>query len=100
MPAICPKCDRPVPKVSIVPLHATSGPGQDTWKGVAYTCPHCSVILSIQIDPIAIRTDSNNYVSKKIEESQTELERQITKAKASLSQEIAALARVVQKIAK
>jgi hypothetical protein len=32
--------------------------GGNAWRALAYTCPSCDAVLSVQIDPIAIKTDT------------------------------------------
>ena len=34
------------------------------WKCIAFCCPHCNSILSVQIDPIAIKTDIVNELRR------------------------------------
>lgn len=52
----CPKCEKPLSSVRFEEIDITFN-GSPAWKGVAYICPVCSTILSVQIDPIAIQTD-------------------------------------------
>lgn len=63
----CPKCDSFISKVNIeyVEIDLLNAP---KWKGVSYLCPVCNVILSVQIDPIAIRTDLLNGISNALQE--------------------------------
>jgi phage FluMu protein Com len=52
----CPKCEQLITQITAG--HVTiSIPGGDKWNGISYTCPHCQTILSVQIDPIAIKND-------------------------------------------
>lgn len=53
---MCPHCKAPVSLVSIKDIQAQALLGA-TWKAVAYCCQACQAIISIQIDPIAIRTE-------------------------------------------
>lgn len=59
----CPKCERPVLRAN---LHAidVGVPFGTTWKGVSYNCPNCGTVLSVGIDPIAIKTDIVNAIKK------------------------------------
>jgi hypothetical protein len=54
----CPKCNQAVIIVNAfeVEIHAMPSPGH-TWRGLKYCCPSCGCILSVQMDPIAIKTD-------------------------------------------
>ena len=55
MSANCPKCDSSISRVNLsdMPVHS----GNKRYVGVAYTCPSCRSVLSVSIDPIAIKTD-------------------------------------------
>jgi hypothetical protein len=52
----CPKCDKVLGHVNLVEISAGQMFG-DQWRAIKYCCPHCKVILSVQIDPIALKTD-------------------------------------------
>ncbi len=56
MVAKCPKCESSITNANLADLNVGS-PFAQQWKGIAYTCPRCSTILSVAIDPIAIKTD-------------------------------------------
>ena len=51
----CPKCEAPISSVTIETISVKAKP--QNWTGVSYLCPSCSWVLSVAIDPIAIRTD-------------------------------------------
>lgn len=59
----CPKCDKIITNVNLGNVFA-SVPGGTKWKAISYLCPFCSVILSVQIDPIAIKTDTLKALGK------------------------------------
>lgn len=51
----CPKCEKQVTRVKCEGITVdVSGGG---WKGISYSCPWCHAILSVAIDPIAIKAD-------------------------------------------
>lgn len=56
----CPKCERSLSDLTIVPLKLKISSSQ-TYKGLAYTCPYCSSVVSsgpdflAQADEIAAR---------------------------------------------
>ena len=52
----CPGCGKIVGHVNLVEINASALFGQQ-WRTVKYCCPHCNVILSVQIDPVALKTD-------------------------------------------
>ena len=51
----CPKCEKPVSSVKAEAISAVVG--LENWKAVSYCCPWCDTVLSVQIDPVAIKTD-------------------------------------------
>ena len=54
---LCPKCSTPVTHVNITEVGASSFTGKQ-WRGISYDCPSCRGILSVQIDPVALKTDT------------------------------------------
>jgi hypothetical protein len=61
----CPKCDRIVPKIYCEGIDIEV-PGGASWKGINHCCPFCHAVLSVQIDPIAIKTDIIDGLFKKL----------------------------------
>jgi hypothetical protein len=57
MAAKCPKCDKLLGSVNISDVTVSSLPGP-SWNGIAYLCPFCLSILSVGIDPVALKTDT------------------------------------------
>jgi hypothetical protein len=49
----CPKCDHRLSKVNVE--YAEICGYNTTYKGVSYVCPHCSAVLSVSIDPLAVK---------------------------------------------
>lgn len=54
--ANCPKCGRTARTVNAENVSVDGGPSH-RWVGVAYTCQSCSAILSVAIDPIAVKDE-------------------------------------------
>lgn len=52
----CPKCEKVLTSVIIEKMNISVNL-QPMWLGVSYVCPHCRTILSVGIDPIALKTD-------------------------------------------
>ena len=52
----CPACHVAITSVEIEGIDVTQGL-QTLWKGVSFGCPHCHIVLSVGIDPIALKTD-------------------------------------------
>ena len=51
----CPKCDS---SFTSVRLENVDVKGAETWNGVAYACPHCSVAFGVAIDPVTLNADA------------------------------------------
>ena len=52
----CPHCKNAITHVNCVGLDGRSP--VMVWKIVSHNCPHCHSSLGMQIDPIAIKTDT------------------------------------------
>jgi hypothetical protein len=53
--ADCPKCNHSLSGVDSE--HMTVFSGMQQWNGIAYSCPACHVLLSVEIDPVALKAD-------------------------------------------
>ena len=53
----CPKCEQLLTDVSLE-LVDINGPDGRSWKGVAYLCRFCLTILSVGMDPLALKFDT------------------------------------------
>jgi len=67
MAGLCPKCEKPITRVSLEKVDVTQG-SQAKWLGVSYSCPWCMTILSVGIDPIALKTDTINGVVSQLQD--------------------------------
>ncbi len=61
----CPKCESTITNVKIEGVDVYVSMNK-RWRGVSYICPSCNSVLSVQIDPVALKTDIINGVVKKI----------------------------------
>ena len=61
MAAMCPQCNATISHLNIQEM-ISSGLLGPQWRTIAFLCPICQKILSIQIDPIAIKTDIINAI--------------------------------------
>lgn len=61
----CPKCGEVVSSVRIEDVDVSLS-SQITWRGVSYCCPSCNAVLSVQIDPVALKTDIINVIMEEI----------------------------------
>ena len=52
----CPNCDKTLTNVNIEDVTISVG-FTPTSKGVSYVCPDCHSILSVQIDPVALKAE-------------------------------------------
>lgn len=53
----CPSCEALVTTVTIDSVDAR-GPKGSIFRAASYLCPYCRTILSIQIDPLAVKIDT------------------------------------------
>ena len=51
----CPKCNAVLDSVSLKQIKVKAT-GQN-WFGVSYQCPYCNAVLSVSIDPVALKED-------------------------------------------
>ncbi len=65
MSGLCPYCERPVSRLTISACVAGM-PGGGDFNAISYSCPMCRKIVSVQIDPIAIKTDTVEGVVKEL----------------------------------
>jgi phage FluMu protein Com len=52
----CPKCEKTLATVSVENTGIVVGM-QKKWRGISYFCPYCKTILSVSIDPVALKAD-------------------------------------------
>ena len=52
----CHKCEKTVSSVKVEDVDVVVG-FTPRWRGVSFLCPHCSSVLGVGIDPIALKTD-------------------------------------------
>ena len=50
-----PECKTPLDRVKVEHLRVEAAGGP--WTGVSYICPFCLMVLSVGIDPIALKAD-------------------------------------------
>jgi hypothetical protein len=53
----CPKCEATVSSVQIRNVTVSAGIGGPSWNGIKYLCPTCNCVLSVAIDPVALKND-------------------------------------------
>lgn len=63
----CPHCKRSISSVELKDISCNVNM-EPKWNGITYVCPHldCSSIISVQIDPIAIKTDIIDWLFEKL----------------------------------
>ena len=53
----CPSCGNVARRVNVDNIEfRTNDIGGPVWNGVSYKCPSCNTILSVSIDPAALKT--------------------------------------------
>ena len=59
----CPQCDKIIDHAYVTSIDIKEDVLKGTtFEGVAYSCPHCRAVISLSIDPIAIKTSIINAV--------------------------------------
>ena len=53
----CPSCKKLINYAKIEPFELRQGL-QQKWKGVSYKCPDCDTIISVGMDPLALKADT------------------------------------------
>jgi hypothetical protein len=63
----CPYCKKNITSVEIKWIDINENM-QPVWKWISYVCPHldCNTLLSVSIDPIAIKTDIIEWLLEKL----------------------------------
>ncbi len=51
----CPKCSAPISSVTLETITIKAQP--TNWKGLSYLCPSCNCVLSVSIDPVALKAE-------------------------------------------
>ena len=54
----CPKCDHAVNRYIFEVVEARESIGTVGRKAVSFLCPHCKAVLGVQIDPLAVKTET------------------------------------------
>lgn len=57
--ALCPHCEKPLLTVRMNPMTGTS-PNLSQWNCVAFSCPSCQKVISVDVDITAVRSDILN----------------------------------------
>lgn len=61
----CPGCSKTLTSVKIEGMDIKQG-FQSAFNGVSYLCPSCKVVLSVGLDPIALKADTVDAVVKEL----------------------------------
>lgn len=63
----CPSCGKLLSEIHFEEVSAAPGFfSQGAWRSLAYLCPHCRAVLSVQIDPIAVRSEVFEHVDQAV----------------------------------
>lgn len=65
----CPSCDAAISTVQIKPLKGIVS-ARSSLKCIAHTCPLCLHVLSVQVDPLALQSDTVNAVVAALRKAQ------------------------------
>ncbi len=58
----CPKCDSIIAHVNL--KEVTINAPDANWTGVSYQCPLCHCVLSVGIDPVALKNELRDEILK------------------------------------
>jgi hypothetical protein len=61
----CPKCERYLTTVRGEEVEIELG--RATWRGVAYSCYRCSAVLSVEADPMVLKSDLIDEVKRAVQ---------------------------------
>ena len=74
----CPKCDKPINKVDLEDVEIIMSP-KDKCRGFSYSCPHCRIVLSIEMNPLTLKADILALLQKDLKQLSESLETDIPK---------------------
>jgi hypothetical protein len=58
----CPHCKALVQRVNLANVNIITSDA--SWVGASYSCASCGVVLSVSIDPITVKSDLKEEVSR------------------------------------
>ena len=64
----CPYCQKVITSFEVEDVHAAVQ-YRPQWKGFAYLCPACRTVLSVQINPLTIQTDTVRQIGWSIRQA-------------------------------
>lgn len=65
MTQICPHCKKGISAVELKDIDVRVNM-QSKWRWISYVCPYCNNIISVSIDPIAIKSDIIDWLFSKL----------------------------------
>ena len=78
----CPQCSRPVTTANLSTLTA------DNHKVIAFSCPHCNSIFSMQMDPVTVSSELFDRVKRLTADIESSAENRIRHALSKLEQRL------------
>jgi hypothetical protein len=64
----CPKCDKVLTYVTFKAMETREAfTSRNAYHAVAHMCPHCQSVLSVEIDPISLKSELVKAVLKALE---------------------------------
>lgn len=61
----CPGCKATISNARVESIEITRD-FKPLWKGASFSCPSCSCVLGVGLDPIALQTDIVNEVVERL----------------------------------
>jgi hypothetical protein len=65
MLAKCPKCEKIMPHIEGVPKDVHVG-GRPAFAGTFFCCPLCHTAISAGVDPVAVKVDITNKLTREM----------------------------------
>lgn len=64
--AKCPSCNAPILHARFKPIESRQSFGTVKLNSNAHCCPSCDIVLSVEVDPIALMSDTVNKIMKRL----------------------------------
>ena len=58
---MCPKCNAELKSVNVRAIEINA-PADPPWNGLAYECPQCRCLLSVELDPVSLKAETVNQI--------------------------------------
>lgn len=66
----CPSCQKSISYVRFRGIESRQAMGRNVLNAIAHLCPSCLSVLSVQVDPVALKTDIVRAVVRELKGTQ------------------------------